>query len=298
MRTAIGLGLLAAMLACGCSAAPEGDASAQMADVLVAAAKAIPGHRVGEVRWYDADSLHEQLDGAAESYLDSGFIRLAYAQWQAQGATGSAYVEMELYDMGSPSGALDILADDRSIRSEYLNLGDETLRTDAGLEMRAGRYFLRLTARKEISGQQEFVRAVAQAVAQAAPHGPSDARLAAPLPEAGMVPHTVNFVLHGFLGRDFLRGVRLASYDVRGKRIQLFALDAASIEEATHILEQWRAALPPAPIGASVELDRLEWTEPNTGHVIVIRKGLWVAGAIGDADASALLLRTLAAELE
>jgi hypothetical protein len=300
LRAAVGLGLLAAILVGGCSSTPENETYAQMVRVLneVGAKTSASAERIGDIRWYDADDLHEYLDGAAETYLDAGFMRLAQGEWRAAGAKGPGYVELDLYDMGSPAGALDALADDRSPRADYLNMGDEALRTDAGLELRVGRYFVRLTARKEIGQQQDLVRVLAAAVTQAVPPGPPDAALVEPLPAANLLPHTANYYTHGFLGHDFLQRVRAATYEARGKRVELFVMDPETVGETEHVMEQWRAALPPAPIGAAIEMDTLNWDQPYVGHVQVIRKGRWVAGAVGDPDAGAVLLKPLVERLD
>jgi hypothetical protein len=274
--------VMASLAAAGCGKsgppAPAGDGQAEMARILDAVQAATGAQRAAETAWYGPDTLHELIDGMDRYFLDAGFVRLACADWKAPGAAGDAYVELALYDMGSPEGALDVVADSRTDRTEYLDLGNEAQKTDDGLELRAGRYYARLTARRDVAGRQDFVRRLAEALARAAPPGPSDADLVAPLPAEGMRPHSAAYTTAGFLGRDYLKGVREAAYETDGGPERRFVLEAGDDAAAEALFARWKASVTPPPAAAGA--NELAYDEPYVGRVTVVRDGRRLRGAI------------------
>jgi hypothetical protein len=99
------------------------------------------------------------------------------------------------------------------------------------------------------------------------------------------------------MNREFLTKVRSGTYEQSGRRVDLFVLSAPSPEEASILMAQWRAALPPDPIGTQVDADRMTWEEPLIGTMLVARRGRWLAGASGDATAARPLLESLLRQL-
>jgi hypothetical protein len=292
-----------ALAAAGCAsdtATPAGNtgpATAEMNRILDSLAAATGAERIGDVTWYDPENLHEHLKGLAASYVEAGLKALAHSEWRAKGG-GAEYVDVDLYDMGSPLGALDVFADARAPASVYLPIGNECQRTAAGLEMRADRFFVRITARKAVSGQAELVKSLAEAVARAAGPGTPDATLISPLPSGKLLPHSARYRAHDYLGRDFLNDVRAAACDQYGTRVDMFVIRTSSPEDASLLMEHWRGLQPPPPIGTVVDSDRMAWDEPLIGSMIVARKGRWVVGVIGDPAAGRPVLDALVSRLD
>jgi len=301
MRHLLSLGALAALIVAGCtSSEPASDKAgrADMVKILDAVQAAVQAKRMDDLAWYDSENLYEYIDGDAARFTDTGFARLVHSEWQAPGAKGNAYVELDLYDMATPLGAIDILCDSRIPETVYLPYGNEAQQGDQGIELRVGRYYVRLVARKDIEGQKEFLKALAAAVTKAAPIGPSDQELVAPLPSANLVPHTASYVAKAYLGREFLGRVREATYEVHGKRVRLFLMDAGRPDDARKVLAEWKESLPPQPIGAQEMPNQISYTEEYVGPVTATCEGKWVTGAIGDPKTGQALLESLKKRLE
>jgi hypothetical protein len=301
MRPSIGLIALAAMLFGGCgpgdSSAPDAPRPA-MTRILGGVAADVPGQRTGDVMWYEPENLYEYVDGMAGYYVDSGFLLLAHSEWRGRDSKEGAYVELDIYDMGSPVGALDILADARTPQTQYVDLGNEAHETDDGMDLRVGGYYVKLVARRDIAGQRDFIKALATAVVKAAPAGPSDDALVAPLPAGGMAPHTAAYSTKGFLGRDCLNKVREAAYEVQGKRVRLFVIDAGDADKAKEMVAEWKDSIPPQPIGAPALPNALSYNEDYVGTVTATVQGKWLAGAIGEAAVAKPLLASLLKRLQ
>ena len=305
MRTLLSVATLAALVLGGCGESeaptPAGDAERQaMVQILRAVEDA--GHvPLGETAWFTSDNLFEYIDGMAPYFTDSGFERLAHSEWRAADAEGDAYVELDLYDMGSAEGALDILCDSRTDNTAYLDVGDEAHDTGIGIEMRAGRYYAKIVPRRDVQRQKAFVRSLAETVARAVPPAgrsaarrDSDAELATPLPSEGILPHTVAYTTKGFLGKAFLNGVREATYETGGKRVRLFVMDAGGAEQAGSVFTKWKASVEAQPMGGEELPHVFACEQEYVGHIFVAHEGRYLAGAIGDtAAARPLLMRLL-----
>lgn len=300
----LGAGLAAGMavlLAAGCGSGDSASSNAPrpaLTRILDGVAADVPGQRIGDVMWYEPENLYEYINGMAGYYVDSGFLLLAHSEWGGRDAKEGAYVELDIYDMGSPAGALDVLADARTPQTQYVALGNEAHETDDGMDLRVGGYYVRLVGRRDIAGQRDFIKALALAVAQATPAGPSDEALVAPLPAAGMAPHTAAYSTKGFLGRDCLNKVREAAYEVQGKRVRLFVIDAGDPDKAKEMLAEWKDTIPPQPIGAPALPNSLSYNEDYVGTVSATAQGKWLAGAIGEAAVAKPLLASLLKRLE
>ena len=243
-----------ALVIAGCreageSQAPRDPSAREILGILTQAETATGAERLGKIAWYSPETLYEYVNGMAPYYVDAGFQRLAHSEWKSPDAEAAGYVELDLFDMGSPEGALDIFSDLRTEGTKYLEIGSETSASDSAVEIRAGRYYAKLTVRRGAEKQKRFLETLAEAVAEAAGPGPSDAELVAPLPAEGMIPHTAAYTTKAFLGHDFLNGIREAAYDVDGHRVRLFIMDAGGAEEASAVWQKWRDSVSPPPEG-------------------------------------------------
>ncbi|MBE3133505.1 MAG: hypothetical protein IMZ55_08525, partial [Acidobacteria bacterium] len=113
MRHLIGPVLLAAAVAAGCcgkdEAAPADAARAAMTALHEAAGAAARAEARGPVTWYTRENLYDYIDGQAEEYFGAGFVLLGHTEWKPSGTAGDAYVELDLYDMGSPDGVAKVM---------------------------------------------------------------------------------------------------------------------------------------------------------------------------------------------
>lgn len=303
-RTLIGLALAAAIAVGGCGGTGDSGAAVSPKAALTkilrdveAAGVAAP---VGEVGWYEPDRLFELIDGDAVRFVDAGFVLLAHAEWKPAGAAAAKpYVEMDIYDLATPAGAMDLLCDSRSDGAKFLPLGNEAIGGDDMLELRAGRYYVKLTPRHDPAALKPVMKALAEAVAKAVPAGPSDEKLVAPLPADKMIPHTAAFYSKGYLGRDFLGGVREAAYEAAGgKRVRLFVLDAGAEDKAKALLAEWKESVPAAAAKAQTMPNTVVSTDEFQGTIIITRKDHRLAGTVGDEAAGHALLEAFLKHLE
>jgi len=177
MRLALSLSAVLAVAAAGCAPSAPPDprlekSQAAMTAILSAAQSATDAERLTEIAWYDAENLYKVIDGMAPRFVDAGFVLLAHTEWRDKGSEGPGYVELDLYDMGSPQGSALVFDEPEAASTLLLPGGVKAYAGDALIEFRAGRYYARLGARRDPAGQQTLLRDLAAAVAEAAAPAP------------------------------------------------------------------------------------------------------------------------------
>lgn len=178
MRLALSLSAVLTVAAAGCTPPTSPDprieaAEAKMIEILDAAQSATDAEHLTEIAWYDAENLYKIIDGMAPQFVDAGFVLLVHSEWRDKESEGPGYVELDLYDMGSPDGAA-LVFDEPDPGSPGLPLpgGVKAYAGDALIEFRTGRYYVKLAARRNPAGQQTLLQDLASAVAEAAAPAP------------------------------------------------------------------------------------------------------------------------------
>lgn len=162
----------------------------------------------GQIETYDAQTLFEKIDGAADAYLAYDFDGLEFASY-TDPARPEAYVDVYLYVMGAPLDAFGIYRAQRGVTEEMIDAGDEACASGNAVFARTGRHYLEVTA----SGTETAAEARALARALAArPETPGDAvRMPVAFPREGL--ETVGFDRKDALGVEALGDAFLALYE-------------------------------------------------------------------------------------
>jgi len=161
-------------LAAGCRSSEEseeaappagGGPRAEIRSLLAAAAADAAARPADEITWYAPDNLYDYIDGQAEEFLDAGFVVLAHAEYRPKEAAGKAYVEVDLYHMGSAKGVTAVMEPPPTDSRARLAPGVQAYRTDGLCEFGAGPYYVRITARLDPDGLTDLVDGLARALA-------------------------------------------------------------------------------------------------------------------------------------
>jgi len=169
----LALGLPAVALPClsaGCAPSEEPAADGPKAEMRTllhaAAADAADARPAAEITWYTPQNLYDYIDGQAETFRDAGFVALAHAEYRAKGATGDAYVEVDLYRMTSAEAAGAVMQPPPPDDTLELAPGVQAYRAETLCEFAAGRYYVRISPRLDTAGQAGLVDALARALAR------------------------------------------------------------------------------------------------------------------------------------
>ncbi|HUW99970.1 MAG: DUF6599 family protein [Phycisphaerae bacterium] len=174
MRTTVALligalAALAALAGCGTGeqgAVPDEAAQAAIVEILQAAQAQTQADRVAEIVWYTPETLHEYINGMAPRFVEAGFVILAHTEWRDREDEGPGYVELDLYDMGTAGGAAAVFDEPDAANSLPLPGGVKAYAGDAMIEFRTGRYYVKLTSRRDPEAQEPLLKELAEAVAE------------------------------------------------------------------------------------------------------------------------------------
>ena len=116
---------------------------------FVSPPEAIPGWSAkGAMREYDAKTLYEYIDGAADLFNSYGFVRLATADYVS--GAGEHAVTVEVYDMGEPLHAFGLFASERPPDVKALGLGNQGYAGDGVVAFWQGRQYVKVS---QLSGE-------------------------------------------------------------------------------------------------------------------------------------------------
>jgi hypothetical protein len=163
------------------------------ADEVLPAGDAITGWQMdGEPKHYDAETLFDFMDGAADLYFTYGFEALTVGQYVADAPVGGERraVQVEIYDMASDADAYGLFT--YNSYGEPLDLGVEG-ELDPGYRLAfwQGRRYVQIVARESVD--DDVLRAFGRAVASALPPGGRRPALVDALPQERQVPGSVRF---------------------------------------------------------------------------------------------------------
>jgi hypothetical protein len=243
---------------------------------------------------YIPDTLWEFLDGGAPRYLDYGFIRMVSVRYQL-GDDPLSSVSVEVYEMASELAAFGIYSSIRPPDLSVRTWGAEGYRSGNDAAAWKGAIFVHGSADDERPELIEMMEALISRVCAAFAGDVSRPSVLAPLPSEHLVPHSERYVASDLFGHADLPGGVLATYEIDGRRGDLFfseleneaAADAA-VEAFRSEKERW------AEVSGTTDGFRFE--DPGGESGTVLRSGRFVIGVQGDLpfDAQDDLLERLA----
>jgi hypothetical protein len=242
---------------------------------------------------YTPDTLWEFLDGGAPRYLDYGLVRMVHVRHQL-GDDPLSSVSLEVYQMGSELGAFGIYSSIRPPGSSVRSWGAEGYRSGNDSAAWMGTLFVHASADDErpelIEVMEKLVsRVCATVIAEVSP--PS---VLAPLPQENLVPYSERYVASDLLGHAALPGGVLATYEIDGRRGDLFFSELENAAAADAAVEAFRSEKERwAEVSGATGGFRFE--DPGGESGTVLRSGRFVIGVQGDLpfDAREALLRAL-----
>ncbi|MBM3475309.1 MAG: hypothetical protein FJX75_18765 [Armatimonadetes bacterium] len=197
------------LLAWGAAAAAQGYVTARM----------VPeGWKLaGEPQAFQADNLHEQIDGAAAGYLRYSF-RLLTVQSVQLADDPKTEILVEVYEFGNHLDAFGIYSNERTPKLEYLKLGAEGYYAGATCRFYKGSYYVKVAASRDTQQVQAALQALATGLARRLKGETKPPGLLKAIPSEGLIANSERYegsdlLAHEFLGRGFT-----ADYDLGGEK--------------------------------------------------------------------------------
>ena len=234
---------------------------------------------------YSPDTLYEYLNGGAERYDTHGFRRLVHIRYQ-HGDDPLACVTLDLYDMGSELGAFGIYSAARPVGFEPRKWGAEGYRTGAIANAYKGSIFVHGEADDDRDELLSMLEEMMSEVADGAQGSLSPPAILASLPETHRLAGSERYIPNDLLGHSFLPGGVLATYEIDGRRAELFFTNLGTETRAVDVMAALRTHLEERDTIAggtpSFGDDGFRITDSIFGQGTVVRNGHLIAGIHGD----------------
>ena len=232
------------------------------------------------VNSYDAGSLWEYINGAAETFMQYGFQGLETAEFSRDGTI----LAVSIYDMGSALNAYGIYRSERPDEVEPLAIGAQAIVSPPYQALMAkDRFYVKVDV-SDGAMAGAAGRAVLENIAVSLPGSDGMPDEFAALPKKDRVAGSEQFTREAFLGLPELKRCLSAEY-VDGRTVFTVLPPAGSDVDATwqQLSSKWKAV--DTDGGAPVLAKKV----PYTGLVGVTRMGEAIVGTVGTEDEAGLL---------
>jgi hypothetical protein len=183
------------------------------------------------VESFGPDNLSDKIDGKAELYLPAGFKEMSCRSFRLA-AAGGAYVEVFLYDMGSPPNAYAVFSGQRRPGSPSIHLTANAYATTNALFFTRGRFYVEVVADRTAAVLQTSLEAYATALLAKLPAEGKTQNLAVLFPKEGLAADTVRLCASDSFGCEGLNNVFTGEYTLKSGQATAFMARRDTPEQA------------------------------------------------------------------
>jgi hypothetical protein len=230
---------------------------------------------------YNANNLWDVIDGAADLYLEYGFVDLHIARYIN---TDSIEVKAELYRHASNEDAFGMYSQERDTGYNFIPMGAEGYLQQGVLNFITGSYYIKLSSFQTGIKTNDALLAIGKKLTEHLKQYNTMPKLFQVFPEVRRLPHTEQYVARNFLGYSFLNSAYVAAYkDSSGFKI--FVIDAAAQEKANAILADYLKALPKDAV-TRLGPGTYQFQDPHIGELGVQVMNQFVYGVLNCSNRS------------
>ncbi|NWF53922.1 MAG: hypothetical protein HXY45_03915 [Syntrophaceae bacterium] len=253
----------------------------------------------GKIKTFNAKTVFDYINGAAELYLAYGFLGLRVWRYEK---TGAPPINLEVYEQATSKDAYGVFSFEH--QDEPAGIGQGSEFGGGLLRFWKGNYFVSVYAEGEGEGVEAAILGIGKAAAQAIPVTGPEPQLIRFLPgkEFGLMDKSTRFLRsHVLLNQRFFIAhpnilnlsreteAVLAVYLREGQKVQLLLIRYSSADKAGRALESFRKAYMPDAGGRDrVKTEDRKWTLARQNKDSL----LLVFSAPTENDAEALLRAT------
>jgi hypothetical protein len=170
---------------------------------------------------FGPENLSDKIDGKAELYLPAGFKEMSCRKF-GLGTADKAYVEVFIYDMGSPPNAFAVFSGQRRSGSPSIPLTANAYATANALFFTKGRFYVEIVADRASEALKSSLEAYATALLAKIPAEGEKTSEAALFPKDGLAPDTVRLCAADTFGCEGLNNFLTGEYSLKGGKATAF----------------------------------------------------------------------------
>ncbi len=184
------------------------------------------------VESFGPDNLSDKIDGKAELYLPAGFKEMSCRKFGVAAAE-KAYLEVFLYDMGSPQNAFAVFSSQRRPGSPNSPLTTNAYSTSNALFFTRGKYYVEIVADRASEKLTAAMGTYAKALLARLPAGEGQAKSRDPralFPKEGLAPDTLRLCATDTFCLEGLNNVLTGEYNLKSGKATGFIAQRDSLE--------------------------------------------------------------------
>ena len=221
--------------------AAGGPAAPQLVALLPADGQVAGWTPSREPRGFTADTLWEEIDGAADSYVAYGVEDAVFADYRQSGTGHEAVVE--IYQMKDPLNAFGKYADERYPDYAFVQVGNEGYAAGNLVNFWTGRYYVKIRSLAENDAVGEELMKLARSLAgKVTAPGKEPGELAF-FPAKDQVARSARYIPKDVLSQSYLTDAFQVEYKAGQKTSKLLLISLASPNTATDALTRYRGAV-------------------------------------------------------
>ncbi len=174
---------------------------------------------MGPEEIFDTGTLSDKINGKAELYLSSGFVRLSARRFSKQSAPGS-WLELYVYEMGEPANAFSVYSMQKRQDARSLDFGSSAYRTEDALFLANGSKYIEIISASNDLGEEMI--SIARGIIASEPQQPSTAMESDFFPRQSLDEASISLHLSDVFGFDRLDRIYMARYALADTQLTAF----------------------------------------------------------------------------
>jgi hypothetical protein len=239
---------------------------------------------------YDASTLWEAIDGAADLFVSYGVLDMHMAYYSS---AGGPEVRVEAYRHDSPETAFGIFSQERSPENTHVTMGTIAVMDEGMLNILCGPYYVKLSTNTPGKSAGKDLKTIGTAIVTHLAQPAVLPGMLAVLPARSRIPNSEKYIADSYMGYGFLRKVYTARYG-GSEGCEVFLLAHEDAEQASLTLDAYRKVTEPA--AGTAGAGHLQVRDQHNGPVDLLLRGRMLGGVRGCPDAPLRL--TLLQELQ
>lgn len=191
-----------------------------------------------EERIYNSSDLWEIINGAAEGFINYGFVDLRMAEY----SKGDMIVRVELYNQGTPENAYGMYTSERMPDYPPVEIGSQGYKSEGIVNFFAGPYYIKIMTVGLAEVTEDQILDIAGRVDGHLGLEHKMPEVLGLFPEEGMEEMSDTYATSSFMGYGFLHSAYTARYNSNGESFQLFIIKSTP-EEVAGMIEKYTAFL-------------------------------------------------------
>ena len=252
---------------------------------------------------FTPETLYEKINGRADLYLSSGFVRLESQRFSTDAASGR-WVEVFVYDMGAPENAFSVYSMQRREDARPDDIAPNAYRTENALFMTRGSFYLELIATDASTELNDVLGQLAGKFSQAIGGAASaDAPGSELFPPDGLQAGSLQLIAVNAFGIGQLDRVYTCDYRIETIHLTAFVSRRADGPSAKALADSYRDTLlsyGATTVDVAMPMDGGSIVQFFDTYEIIFSRGPYLAG-IHEADSldvALVLAERLAGHLE